>query len=386
MRILIGADTYPPTINGAAQATRRLARGLAARGHTVHVACPSTTGEPGTLTGEQGVVIHRIRSLRYPGCPDFPLSSPRGLRRVARRLIDDVEPDVLHVQSGYLLGRALMDAAAARGIGAVATNHLMPANVLDRLPVPTGLRRLASAIIWRNLTSAYSRAGIVTSPTPRAADLLHTHTGLDILAVSNGVDTRRFHREPATGGVPTVLFVGRLDPEKHVEDALEAIALLPAEVPGRLEIVGEGCAGPGWKALARKLGLGPDRVVFRGRIDDDALLDAYRRADLLCMPSTAELQSLVTLEAMACGLPVVAADAMALPHLVRHGVNGYLYPPGDREALAGYLATLLRDAPLRAEMGARSLRIVEDHGLDRTLDAFEGCYQRLCRVTEPVAP
>lgn len=381
MRILIGADTYPPTINGAARATQRLARGLAGRGHMVHVACPSSTGQPDVFTDGAGVVVHRLRSLRCPGCSDFPLTSPRGLKRVTRRLIEVISPDVLHVQSGYLLGRALIEEASRRRIGVVATNHLMPQNILARLPCPAMLRPWASAVIWRDLTNTYRRADIVTSPTPRAAELLHAHTGLAVAVVSNGVDIHRFHQTARAGGTPTVLFVGRLDPEKHLEDALEAMALLRADVPGRLEVIGEGCAGPRWRSLTKELRLEADRVVFRGRVDDDQLIDAYRRADLLCTPSTAELQSLVTLEAMASGLPVVAADAMALPHLVCHGRNGYLYPSGDHRALCGYLTTLLQNASLRQEMGARSLQIVDKHDIDHTLDVVEGYYEESRCVT-----
>ena len=95
------------------------------------------------------------------------------------------------------------------------------------------------------------------------------------------------------------------------------------------------------------------------------------------MPGIAELQSLVTLEAMASGTPVVAADAMALPHLVRPGRNGWLYTPGDVPELTTRLVALLSDAALRRRMGAASLDIVAEHTIVATLDTFEGLYRRL---------
>jgi glycosyltransferase involved in cell wall biosynthesis len=173
-----------------------------------------------------------------------------------------------------------------------------------------------------------------------------------------------------------VLFVGRLDQEKRVDELIRAFAALPAGVPGRLEIVGDGARRQDWGALADGLGIA-ERVTFRGFVSEDELLAAYAGADVFCMPGVAELQSLVTLESMAAGLPVVAADAMALPHLVRPGRNGWLYTPGDVADLSTRLAALLTDPALRRRMGAASREIVAEHAIEATLDTFEGIYEKI---------
>ncbi|WP_328767213.1 glycosyltransferase [Streptomyces sp. NBC_00286] len=98
------------------------------------------------------------------------------------------------------------------------------------------------------------------------------------------------------------------------------------------------------------------------------------------MPGTAELQSLVTMEAMAAGKPVVAAAAMALPHLVHHGYNGCLYPPGDISALTAALASVLDGAEERVRMGEASRTLIAEHDITHTLTAFEGLYERAARV------
>ncbi len=100
-------------------------------------------------------------------------------------------------------------------------------------------------------------------------------------------------------------------------------------------------------------------------MDDDELVTAYRRCAVFCMPGVAELQSLVTLEAMAAGRPVVAADAVALPHLVRPGHNGLLYRPGDVAGLAAALNRLLDDPAARERMGQASREMVARHALGR---------------------
>lgn len=388
MRIMIGTDTYPPTVNGAAQFTQRLARGLAHRGHRVHLVCPSPTGRADVVLDEAGVVLHRVRSFRYVGYQDFAISDPLCVHRAAIRAMDAAEPEVVHLQSGFVLGRAMLALARRRGVGVIATNHLMPENVLDHLPCPPILHGLAARALWRDVGLIYRHADVVTSPTPRAAELMYRNTGVAGLTVSNGVDTDRY-RSASTAAepsdTPVILFVGRLDAEKHLEDALRAMARLPADLPARLEVVGSGSQRPAWQALARQLGLGADRVVFHGRVGERALLAAYGRASAFCMPGTAELQSLVTLEAMAAGLPVLAADAMALPHLVRPGRNGFLFRPGNDEELAAHLATLLRDPGLLTSMGAESLRLVAPHDMERTLDRFERIYRRVRRGAPPPA-
>src|SRR5690606_5347679 len=104
-----------------------------------------------------------------------------------------------------------------------------------------------------------------------------------------------------------------------------------------------------------------DHVRFLGFVPDEDLPGLYSSVDVFCMPGTAELQSLVTLEAMATGRPVVAADAMALPHLCQHGRNGFLHTPRDTDEIARHVTTLLIDDALRARMGRESLAIATGH-------------------------
>jgi phosphatidylinositol alpha 1,6-mannosyltransferase len=177
-------------------------------------------------------------------------------------------------------------------------------------------------------------------------------------------------------GPPTVLFVGRMDQEKRVDELLRAFAALPAGTQARLEIVGDGAMREEWTGLAAELGIGT-RTRFLGFVDDDELVAAYRRAAVFVMPGIAELQSIVTLEAMSAGTPVIAANAMALPHLVRNGRNGWLYTPGDVAELSHRLAALVGDAALRRRMGAASREMVAGHALDGTLATFEGIYTDL---------
>ncbi|SFJ31248.1 glycosyltransferase [Amycolatopsis sacchari] len=374
LKILIGADTFPPDINGAANFAGRLAQGLAGRGHDVHVVSPATA----VPIGARGITRHPVSSVRTPFHPTFRVSPPWRATREAEAVLRRVRPDVVHVQSHFPVGRAVLRAARRQGIPVVATNHFMPENLLGYVPVPRALRGPVVRWAWRDLVRVFGAAQVVTAPTPRAVDLLTTH-GMpgSPLAISCGIDLAHYPPHETAG--KTVLFVGRLDAEKNVDELIRAVAVLPDV---RAEIVGDGGCRLALTALARELGVA-DRVRFRGFVSDAELAHAYREADLFCMPGTAELQSLATMEAMAAGLPVVAADAVALPHLVRDGVTGFRYPPGDVPRLAAAIGEVLGSPATATAMGRAGRELVSRHEIGHTLDAFEAAY-RSCWAEEPL--
>ena len=372
LRILLAADTYPPDVNGAANFASRLAEGLAGRGHDVHVVCPSPTSQGGsTVVGR--VTVHRIASTRTPFHSTFRVCTPWQVNRAMPALLARVRPDVVHVQAHFAVGRTVLRAAVAHDIPVMATNHFMPENLLGYGPVPRVLHGPLARWAWRDLVRVFRRAHVVTAPTPRAADLLRAK-GLLARPISCGIDLDRFGTTgPHVSTATTAVFVGRLDREKNVDELLRALA---STVDVRAEIVGDGVCRAELESLALDLGIA-QRVRFHGYLPDDDLVGVLRRGDVFCMPGTAELQSIATMEAMAAGLPVIAADAMASPHLVHHGVNGYLYPPGDPAALAGALDELASDPTTRLAMGAASRRLVAHHDLTNTLDDFEDLYLQL---------
>ncbi|WP_425863331.1 glycosyltransferase [Arthrobacter sp. TWP1-1] len=380
LTILIAADTYPPHINGAAQFCFRLATGMKARGHNVHVmACRADTG-PMFTEQRPEATVHRLRSRAVPTHEYFRISLPWEIKKDIARMFDVIKPDVVHVQSHYMIGEHVVYEAARRGIRIVATNHFMPENLNPFLPFPQWFKNIVGRVSWRDMGKVMSRADVVTTPTPLAAKAMHEHAFLrKVLPLSNGIEAGNY--ELAEGetaprnSYPTVAFVGRLAEEKHIDVLIDAIAATPADLNLHLVVVGGGEVKAALKAQAAKLGLA-SRVAFTGLISDEELREVYLKADLFVMPGTAELQSLVTLEAMSASTPVVLANAMALPHLVEDGVNGYLFKPNDKEDLAEKITTIMRLSPEdRAAMGTASHDMVARHGLQKTLDTFEDIYR-----------
>ncbi|MFI0422014.1 glycosyltransferase [Spongiactinospora sp. 9N601] len=384
LRVLIATDTYPPDVNGTSYFTGRLATGLAERGNEVHIACPSTEGPAARLVVD-GTCEHRLRSAPLPVHPTMRVSLPRRLDR----LIAELRPDVVHAQGHFVVGRAAIGAARRAGVPVVATNHFMPDNLFQFAHIPTKLRGRVGRIAWRDLNRIFSRADRVTTPTRIAAELL-SRQGFpgEVEPVSCGIDLTRFHpfAEPKSWARksislperPTILFVGRLDEEKRLDDLVRALPFVLNETDAQIAFVGRGNRREHLERLAARIGVG-DRVRFLGFVPDQAMPQTFAAADVFAMPSIAELQSIATLEAMATGLPVVAADAMALPHLAIPGQNGFLFQPGDVHELGAHLTSLLTDDAMRAEMGRASRTIAMTHDHQTSLARFEQIYASVTR-------
>ncbi|SEC18553.1 Glycosyltransferase involved in cell wall bisynthesis [Paramicrobacterium humi] len=387
LKVLIAADTFAPDVNGAARFAERLAAGLVERGHEVHVVAPAASRRHGTWTetheGER-MTVHRLYSWRWYPHDWLRFALPWRSRRNAARILDRVKPDVVHSQSFLVVGRGMTIEAAKRGIRVIATNHLMPENMLEFSLLPKFVQHIAVGLMWKDAKQILSMASAVTTPTRRAADFLEKATGRsDVHAISCGIDASMYTPDFSPRTENRIIFVGRITGEKQIDVLIRAFAQIDSSLDARLEIIGGGDQKRNLEHLAEQLGLA-DRVTFTGYVTDEQLRAAYARATVLAMPSIAELQSIVTMEAMASALPVVAANAMALPHLVHDGANGYLFTPGDENELAARLTDVLTaDAESLRAMKQASLDLIRPHDIQNTLSTFESLYRGEA-VTDPV--
>jgi glycosyltransferase involved in cell wall biosynthesis len=378
--VLIGADTFAPHVNGAARFGERLAAGLIARGHDVHVMAPSAGhGNHGTfiedIEGER-MTVHRIASWRWKPHDWLTFVLPWRVSGYARRVLDEVQPDVVHIQSHILIGRALTREAHKRGIPVIATNHVMAENIVDFTTLPPVLDKVFVKLAWDDAKRTFDLTRAVTTPTRKAADFLEATIDIHgVIPISCGIDKSKYSPDLGLHVGNRILFVGRLTTEKHIDVLLKATAKLDPALAATVDIVGSGDQRRNLEQLSQQLGL-TERVRFHGHTSDADLRAFYSHATVFAIASIAELQSIATMEAMASGLPVVAADAVALPHLVHDGENGYLFPPGDVDAMAARLTDVLTASPdERRRMQQASLDGVTVHDIQRTLDTFEALYR-----------
>lgn len=380
LRILIGCDTFSPDVNGAARFAERLAAGLVQRGHDVHVVAPSkrvnrTGSFSETIEGER-MTVHRWTSWRWYPHDWLRFVLPWRARSYARKLLDRVRPDVIHIQSHIVVGRALAKEGAKRGIRIVATNHVMPENVLDFTLLPERAKRIFVRWGWNDADRVLTRAAAVTTPTRRAADFLERNTHRrGVLPVSCGLRASDYTADLEPRRANRLVFVGRVTLEKEIDVILRAIPRLDPQLDVSLTIVGDGDQRKNLEKLAAELGIS-QRVHFTGRVSDQQLRAHLTEASVFVIASIAELQSIATMEAMASGLPIIAANAMALPHLVHEGENGYLFQAGNDRELAERIETVLALPPEEyRRMQQASLEAVKVHDIDRTLDTFEALYR-----------
>ncbi len=394
LRVMIVTDQYEPMVGGVPTVTRDLAAGLAGRGHAVAVVAPSETRRSRSAAGGPG----QATVVDYRGAVAWPWYEGQRLGLLAPasagRLLAAFSPDVVHVHSPLTLGVAARSAARRGRVPVAYTNHYLPLNVW---PAAVRARREArrgagavsrarDAVFYAFVAGFANGCDLVTAPTATALRLLRGH-GLRApsQAVSNGVDLDRFSPGPADEALrsryglpaarPVVLSVGRLSPEKRADVLIAAMARLGSG-GAVLALAGAGPDERRLRSLARHYGVA-DRVVFTGFVPDADLPGLYRAADVFAIASEAELQSLVTMAAMASGLPVVAAAAGALPELVHPGENGFLARPGSVPEVAGCLDLLCRDAGLRARMTKASTRIIAGHDRQRLLARWESLYRAL---------
>ena len=317
----------------------------------------------GDVSGELRASCHPA-SFAARRC-DGPQQLPATRRWLGARL-DDFAPDVVHVMLFHAL------------------------TVMGTLPRRRGTRRVATNVYgdWVRIT----RLGRVIRPVDRWAG-----TRVDrVIAISESV--RRslvssygypeskvsciplgwlgtpLPRQPDPEH-PTIVCVGGLRPEKGHDSLLAAMSLVCDDIPAaRLVIVGDGDRRAALEADVAARGL-VGAVEFAGAVPD--VWPYLARADVFASASYAEAFGIGIAEAMAAGLPVVAPEVGAIPELVRPGVTGELFPPGDHVALAAHLSALLRSAELRARMETAARATAEGLRMENVVPRYFAIFEEL---------
>lgn len=375
MRCALVTDTYTPQVNGVTTVCRRIVQAVRDAGHAAVVVAPAYPEWPSGARDDE----LRIPSLPFPPYPQIRLSLPYP-RRVAD-FLDRFEPDVLHVAVEGPLGVIGRRYALRRGVPLVTSYHTnLPQYVADY-----GARFL-SPLVWRWLVRFHRAARLTHTPGDAVRDAL-VQRGLPRTVVwGRGVDTDHFRPERrdaasrktlAGDAAVIVLHVGRLAAEKNLAVLADAWTEAHRALGRRAAFVVAG-EGPYRSRLAGQVPF----ARHLGFLDRAALATLYASADVCVLPSSSETCGLVALEAMASGLPVIAADAGGLRESVRHGENGLLAAPHDARAFADAIIELAIHAERRRALGAAARQTAVGRGVAAENAALLAQYARVAGLRD----
>ncbi|WP_322904753.1 glycosyltransferase family 1 protein [Paenibacillus campi] len=331
MKIAIITETFLPSTDGIVTRLTAVIRWLRRQGHDVLIIAP----EAG-LREFEGAVIAGIPAYRFFLYRSKKLALP--LPRIAR-LLTQFEPDLVHVVNPAVLGAAGI--LFGKKWPLIASYHTHIPHYADHYRVGW-----LKPLVWSYLRLLHNVAQLNLCTSDTVLHELQSQRFRNVKLWQRGVDTERFHpnfrskamRERLSGGKPDdilLLYVGRLASEKQI-DRIRAV--LDSSDRLRLAIVGD---GPHRTALERHFA--GTRTVFTGFLHGDELSAAYASSDMFIFPSTTETLGLVLLEAMAAGLPIVAAQSGPTLEQVQHGITGMLYDPADPQSLRNHVLALINE-------------------------------------------
>jgi N-acetyl-alpha-D-glucosaminyl L-malate synthase BshA len=365
-----------PTYGGSGVIASELALALADRGHCVHLF--SYAVPPRLARSSSAVEVHVAQGAPYPlfEAPPHDLAITSAILNVheAEGL------DIVHAH--YALPHAMSAVMASHAAAAVrpgppprvvTTLHGTDITLVGRQPSYRPLLRYA-------LETSHAVTAVSKDLAMRSVDSFYPRSdgaSPPVEVIPNFVNAEEFC--PATGpshvGAPRAIHISNFRPVKRVPFLVEAFVEASRDTSARLVLVGDGPDRDRAETLARELGA-DDRIAFLG--ERDVLPSLITDADLFLLASTEESFGLSALEAMACGVPVVAPKVGGLPEVVTDGHTGWLSTPGDRDSYVSALRDALNDPEGRAQRGAAArIDALERFSLDAVVGSYEALYRRL---------
>lgn len=382
LRVALFSGNYNYVRDGANQALNRLVGYLLRQGVKVRVYSPTVEEPAFPPTGD----LVSVPSFSIPGRSEyrFPLALPAAVRRD----LEQFNPNLVHVSSPDVVGHRAVTWARKRKIAVVASVHTRFDTYLAYYRLQA-LEPLARNIMRR----FYHRCEVVLAPAESTAAILRAQRmNRDVWIWARGIDRDQFNPERRdmawrrSIGVAddemAIAFLGRIVMEKGLDVFSDAIhSFEPLGLKHRVVVIGEGPARPWFEQQL-------PQAIFLGQQTGQDLSRALASTDVFLNPSTTETFGNVTLEAMACALPVIAAEASGTTSLVRAGVTGTLVDGSEPDEFAGALAAYARDPDLRRRHGEAGLGIARTMDWDSINSAVIRAYkhaivkrERLARIT-----
>ena len=396
MKIAVFTDSCLPYCSGVTYAALAQVRELCNRGHEVIVFRP----KPGKHFRNQKVDLPPGATMRdvpftlpAPRLPELRLVIPTVL--TTWKYLRKNRPDVIHVHTEWGCGWEGLFAAKRLGVPVVGTFHTFFAEpgYLKSLRLPTW--QWIQSMVWNYAVGFFNKCDVVTSPSEavRLSLVDHGVRGEPVL-ISNGIESppalsdAQISALRAEHGItgPAFIYVGRVAPEKSLDVLIDAFKLVHDRLPNaKLVVVGDGPTKPQLDHQVAQLGL-EDAVIRTGFVPHGELIERnlLMLGDAFITASKTENQPISVLEAMAAGLPVIAAQAKGLKEMIDHEHNGFGFEPDNVEECANRMLNFtVLDKQAISTMSEEARLFAQQNSLAASIDQLEGIYFRLAGI-DPV--
>lgn len=384
------SDNFYPELSGITDTIMTTGRELARRGHFVDYYAPYYSSKNYEMLRRERnpdmgprITIHRLPSLPFAaGTGQGRAVIPIGTSLFSLRKL---KPDVIHFHLIFGAGLEALLAAKILKKPLVGTNHTPITEFLHYSPIQAPwFKKLAAGYdSW-----FYNHCQFVSSPAQTVFDAMKSFdTNIPHNPVSNPVNLDFFKPTGAKRALKkkfhipgfAVIYVGRLAVEKNIAATIQAIARLKKKIPDiNFVIVGKGAYEKELRKLAKSLNV-EHLIKFFGFLPStEALAEAYNACDAFAIMSTAETQSIAAMQALACRVPVIAANAWGLKEYIKPGV-GFLVEPEDIETLAEKILYLYKNPKRREMMGKEGEKYVAKFSIENIGNTWEQIYEKVIK-------
>lgn len=411
MKIAIFSDVFYPELSGLSDSIISLSEELAKRGHKIRFYVPRYSQKNyiavGLLAKElnlhSNINIKRLSSISYKtgtGQGRFVVPSPFTFFDIKK-----FDPDVIHTQLFFGAGLEALWSARKLKKPLIGTNHTAIKEFMKYAPFKG---KWATDMMLRYVNWYYGSCDILTAPSRSVGEEMKSYGfKKELIVVSNPIDTEIFSpaknksRAFPRGLIPSdktaelygkardknqlkkkfgfgdkvIIHAGRIADERKINVIIEALSIVKKEIPeAELAIAGTGIAKGELESLADNLGI-KSSVKFMGFLERSVLAEAYNAADIFAIASTADTQSLVMMQAMASGLPVVGVNARALPEYI-NDENGFVVEPDNPKALAEKIIFLFKNPEIMKKLGVGARKFSINFSRKNIADCWEKIYEK----------
>ncbi len=382
LNIVIVSDAINNQLAGSFVSALRFANLLKKRGHKI-IIIAAKYPDTKDIENYNGFKTYRFKSLVVPKTEKrFRLAFPK-VKQLKKIFIKE-KIDIIHVMYPNPASSRAIEAGKELGIKTVAHSHTQPEDIFFHLPKIINnpiIIRLAN----RYMANIYKKADITICPSKFAEQILKKYN-IKTTVISNGVDLNKFKklnpsrfmkRYSISKNNFNIIFVGRLNPIKNVEILIKAMPhILEKANNVVLNIVGVGFMKEQLEKLAESLNV-RNKINFLGRISDNELPLAYNSCDIFVLPSFAELEGMVVLEAMACGKPILIANSKDSSSVDFVSDNGFLFNPRDEKDLAEKIIKIAKNKELLKKMAKKSSAKSRNFDINKSVKKLENLYYSL---------